>query len=390
MATQHPSLPDDIAINILLILPIKSLVRFKCVSKSWRSLITDPLFVQQHLKRDDDPCNTALCRFGVVGSSRPSAIKGLINLHSVNNDASNRPVVRADSKSSSNNFKILGSCNGLVLVYACYYGRLLLWNPSTRQYNKLATMPSRYTGRALWGLGYDSSRDDYIVVHVELYARRPGLPTINFQVFKQSTNTLEYSWLGFNYVFSSQTATLVNGTPHWIVRRYRSELMAVICFDVKEDTFKEVPLPPVGDYAKIGLGLLGGCLCIAHDLGMRGFEVLAMKKYGSRESWTRLFVIPSSFVQVKPLAFVENDQVLMEVDGKKLVLYNPNRKRAKTIVMYNNSEEFQAATFIESLVSPNRDNGSKPQDRKARDVNLLFRGDGAQICGLPLRHALYV
>ncbi|KAK3016185.1 hypothetical protein RJ639_007025 [Escallonia herrerae] len=135
MATQHPNLPDDIAVNVLLILPVKSLLRFKCVSKSWRSLITDPLFVKQHLKRAYDPCNTALCRFGVVGSSCPSAIKGLINLHSINDDASDRPVVRADSKS-----------------------------------------------RALWGLGYDSCRDDYLVVHAELYARRPGLPTINFQI----------------------------------------------------------------------------------------------------------------------------------------------------------------------------------------------------------------
>ncbi|KAK2980455.1 hypothetical protein RJ640_028863 [Escallonia rubra] len=378
MATQHRSLPDDIAVNVLLILPVKSLLRFKCVSKSWRSLITDPLFVKQHLKRDDGPCNTALCRFGVAGSSCPSAIKGLINRHSVNNDASGRPVERADYKRSNNSFEILGSCNGLVLVYACYYGRLLLWNPSTRQYNKLAMMPVCFASRVLWGLGYDSSRDDYIVVHAEFFPRLPGspdLPSINFEVFKRSTNTLEYSWLSIDYFFSSQTATLVNGTPHWLVRRYKSKLKAVICFDVKEDTFKEVPLPVLGDETSIGLGLLGGCLCIAHDLGMRGFEVLAMKKYGSRESWTCLFVIPSSFAQVKPLAFVESDQVLMEVDGKKLVLYNPNKKRAKTIVMYNNSEEFQAATFIESLVSPNRDNGSMPQDRKASDVNFLFRAD---------------
>ncbi|KAK3016187.1 hypothetical protein RJ639_007027 [Escallonia herrerae] len=213
MARQHPSLPDDIAVDVLLSLPVKSLLRFKCVCKPWRSLITDPSFVKRHLKRANDPCNTSLCRFGVVGSICPLAGEGFVYLYSMNYDASDRAVVRADYK-IRNNFEILGSCNGLVLVFACYYGRLLLWNPSTRQYKKLAMKPSSYTGSVLWGLGYDSARDDYVVVHANIYASPPDSPVINFEVFRPSTDSREYSCLGFHYRFSSQTATLVNGTPH--------------------------------------------------------------------------------------------------------------------------------------------------------------------------------
>ena len=40
---------SDILILILLRLPVKSLLRFKCVSKFWYSLITSDRFVKMHL-----------------------------------------------------------------------------------------------------------------------------------------------------------------------------------------------------------------------------------------------------------------------------------------------------------------------------------------------------
>ncbi|EEF35969.1 hypothetical protein RCOM_1028290 [Ricinus communis] len=42
--------PEDIAIDILLRLPVKPLLRFKCVSKTWYSLISDPCFIKSHLQ----------------------------------------------------------------------------------------------------------------------------------------------------------------------------------------------------------------------------------------------------------------------------------------------------------------------------------------------------
>ncbi|TYH67958.1 hypothetical protein ES332_D06G225800v1 [Gossypium tomentosum] len=41
--------PDDIEIDILSRLSVKSLLRFKCVKKSWRYFIEDPVFIAMHL-----------------------------------------------------------------------------------------------------------------------------------------------------------------------------------------------------------------------------------------------------------------------------------------------------------------------------------------------------
>ncbi|KAI3423474.1 F-box domain-containing protein [Psidium guajava] len=41
--------PDDLLIEILKRLPVKSLCRFRCVSTLWRSVISDPQFIDAHL-----------------------------------------------------------------------------------------------------------------------------------------------------------------------------------------------------------------------------------------------------------------------------------------------------------------------------------------------------
>ncbi|XP_040258016.1 F-box/kelch-repeat protein At2g43270-like [Aegilops tauschii subsp. strangulata] len=44
-----PELPDELVSEIMTRLPVKSLIRFKCV-KAWRTTISDPSFVRSHLK----------------------------------------------------------------------------------------------------------------------------------------------------------------------------------------------------------------------------------------------------------------------------------------------------------------------------------------------------
>jgi hypothetical protein len=39
---------DDVVYNILTRLPVKSLMQFRCVSKSWNSIITSPIFITTH------------------------------------------------------------------------------------------------------------------------------------------------------------------------------------------------------------------------------------------------------------------------------------------------------------------------------------------------------
>ncbi|XP_039157315.1 putative F-box protein At3g16210 [Eucalyptus grandis] len=51
----YPKLPHDAVVQILKRLPVRSLLRFRCVCRSWRSTIDGPSFVdlyQKHVARD--------------------------------------------------------------------------------------------------------------------------------------------------------------------------------------------------------------------------------------------------------------------------------------------------------------------------------------------------
>ncbi|KAF5177608.1 hypothetical protein FRX31_032809 [Thalictrum thalictroides] len=47
-------LPYEIMFDILLRLPVKSLGRFRCVSKSWQTLVANPYFANMHLNRSKE------------------------------------------------------------------------------------------------------------------------------------------------------------------------------------------------------------------------------------------------------------------------------------------------------------------------------------------------
>ncbi|KAG1355431.1 F-box protein [Cocos nucifera] len=51
MKRKRAYIPDEIIFDILLRLPVKSIIRFKSVCKSWSSLTSDPSFLQAHARR---------------------------------------------------------------------------------------------------------------------------------------------------------------------------------------------------------------------------------------------------------------------------------------------------------------------------------------------------
>ncbi|XP_058756989.1 F-box/kelch-repeat protein At3g23880-like [Vicia villosa] len=53
-------LPEELVAEVLSILPVKSLLQLRCVSKSWKSLISNPIFVKQHLNRSTRNANLTL------------------------------------------------------------------------------------------------------------------------------------------------------------------------------------------------------------------------------------------------------------------------------------------------------------------------------------------
>ncbi|KAL7081030.1 hypothetical protein ACP275_14G014300 [Erythranthe tilingii] len=169
-------IPEEIIEGILQKLPVKSLLRFKCVSKAWISLISSKAFIEEQLKQSiaKDECNKLLFTFEDVtlnllrvGSSS-LCDEPIITPNVINYEDYNIPDEGVC-------FKIVGSCNGLILVNM--RNLLIYWNPSTRKVIKEFKPPSLDDGTKTklsdleYGFGYDESNDEYKVVCITLTRR---------------------------------------------------------------------------------------------------------------------------------------------------------------------------------------------------------------------------
>lgn len=54
MVTSYQNLLEDVIIEVLSRLPVKCLLRFRCVCKHWCAIFKNPSFISKHIKNTDD------------------------------------------------------------------------------------------------------------------------------------------------------------------------------------------------------------------------------------------------------------------------------------------------------------------------------------------------
>ncbi|KAJ1395061.1 F-box-like domain superfamily [Sesbania bispinosa] len=181
MTTTPPLLPilcEDLMIEILSWLPVKSLVRFRCVSKFFKFLISNPNFVKLHLQRSPKNAN-------ILVKMRDSVRRHFLLFRSVSSLIDCPSSIDFQDLSldwgfnlKQHKYDLVGSCNGLVcLVTKSHYSPTLLneeyhvrlWNPATKLRSQkspsLLVDPQVHPCDIVFGFGYDSSSDMYKVVY---------------------------------------------------------------------------------------------------------------------------------------------------------------------------------------------------------------------------------
>ncbi|OIS98469.1 f-boxkelch-repeat protein [Nicotiana attenuata] len=154
-------IPIELIIEILSRLPVKSLLRFKCVSKSWLFLISSPEFAYTHLGIAAN--SKEYTQHSVILKSYPPDFKlkncSLSSL--LYGSVTEAFDLSYPMKKPCGYVRIVGCVNGLVcLVIEQKY--FLLWNPSIRKFKKLPDPRGGYY--IMYGFGYDELHDDYKVV----------------------------------------------------------------------------------------------------------------------------------------------------------------------------------------------------------------------------------
>ncbi|KAL6194342.1 hypothetical protein ACLB2K_035426 [Fragaria x ananassa] len=151
---------EDVIVEILARLPVKTLMRFRCVCTTWRSLIGYTHFVKKHMKYDAERgVNDADMR--LLFSMKPPSTMGLVDLKDAELDSK---TFRDDGRVPVRELEFpvcldfvsdivnVGSCNGIICVH--FDKDYVLWNPCTGEHNVLPKPSGLSCYPKYYGFGY--------------------------------------------------------------------------------------------------------------------------------------------------------------------------------------------------------------------------------------------
>ncbi|GAU43016.1 hypothetical protein TSUD_28350 [Trifolium subterraneum] len=299
-----PTLPEELIANILVRLPVRSLLQFKSVSKSWKTLISDPHFANTHLRFDTTITNQQLIFYSSKTEEEPYNILtyDLKPLFEENPSTCVKPV--SFTSLNTNKYCLLDSCNGLLCLLDKSQRCLRLFNPSINFKSKRSPQVNPlHWCISYCGFGYDQIDDKYKFLAVLKNLDNFSETLTKIYTFgEDSCKTIQ----NFPYNYAVQfLGEFVSGTLNWLVRSNQS--LTILSFDLNKETYREVLLPQ-------------------NDVGEDGVV----------ESWTKLMIIPHEKFRsnslpayhpwiVEPLFISENGVVLLrDIPASKFALYNLN------------------------------------------------------------------
>ncbi|KAL2533184.1 F-box protein CPR30 [Abeliophyllum distichum] len=241
------NIQEDLVMEVLSRLRVKSLLRFRSVSKSWKTLIDSPRFIKMHME---------LSMKMKMAQSSVEVIQrcNLNKFYLLHLDLSGDPHLIRDPEELPHPFgrrynldtsvaykiSLVGSCNGLLCFVDCA-DRIVLWNLATRKYFELQYSGIKFPKISIrehfvnYGFGYDSATDDYKVIRL-ITAFDNSLSEcslVELYSLKSNSWTRFGDSMGLDY--GVDYGILVGGSLHWI--RYQRDLeQTIVAFDLKNST----------------------------------------------------------------------------------------------------------------------------------------------------------
>ncbi|XP_045815477.1 F-box/kelch-repeat protein At3g06240-like [Trifolium pratense] len=370
------NIPSHITVQILLQLPIESLLICKCVCKMWKTLISEPHFAKLHFERRPSlmirtkdhrvsrtlyllECQPEKFEIGTDNHVKLQPFKlPLRDANSKFGEKQNKIKNKSKcpyiaSKPDLDKFGIVNSCNGLLCLCDPSNGNpLVICNPVTGEFIRLpeaTTTPTLNTTRVtreqrLTALGFLPKINEYKVIKMLV---RYGKRVNDHESVILEINTLGTpSWR--NVEADSQVSipllkypTCVNGALHWIGFEggFAGRPRSILCFCLESERFQSFPSPPqvFGNHnntthgnSKITMGELKGFLYICDSTFFTDVTMWVMNDYGNGESWTKLYNIDplvSSFGSPDPSPYLSHYGLCFPIkhfeEGAAVLLYHP-------------------------------------------------------------------
>nr|XP_025884408.1 F-box/kelch-repeat protein At3g06240-like [Solanum lycopersicum] len=341
-----------------------NLLQFKCVSKSWLSLISYEEFINLHLSLAISDLNTnhfrilTMSPFKSLDYESPSSLEDHVDDDSAIVDLLYPSMDHQELE--SNNVEIIGSCNGLICLLLYNTNKISLWNPSTRVSRDLPSLTCNFHDDCpiFNGFGYDWINNTYKVVR----GTSNGIVDV-FSTSGERWRRINQGFKDTSIIFDDQEqGVFFNGTLHWLgyyndINEIKKE-KTIVTFDLGQEIFGVMKQPMLEHDENVNfhnVGVLKGCLSLINKGNGLYCEIWVMKEYGVISSWMKLLVLDTNDFEhigyVDPICFTKNGELIVDNEGYQLVRYNIEKKTCQTLKNHND-DWFQQIVYVQSLVSP--------------------------------------
>ncbi|KAF8725941.1 hypothetical protein HU200_020515 [Digitaria exilis] len=367
------NLPPEIIDKILLLLPARSVFRFRAVCRSWAARLSSPSFTNAYAAATDAR-RTHNKLVVLAPSSGPSTVVYSCS----SNEAAVEPLLTLDHIRTD--FLSLSSrpSRGLLLLSDTRaVGRYWVCNPSTGECRALPPPPERSrVSLSSAGLAFDDLTMECKVVHLFFFV---GRTEVNVRCEVLTLGAHAWRWrpaacTGLNQCSRDIVEALLveeavakappvfaDGCLHWLMRyprrgrRVDGVLLrqgqdAILRFSAADESFGLVSAPesvPFEDYIRleehlpmvpVHLAELKGLLCMVHDLRHRGSQLDVWARSVQGE-WSLGYRIPVSpllsslrepqFITV--LGSTSNERLLLATSEHKVYSYATDTRRVETV-----------------------------------------------------------
>ncbi|KAF5176480.1 F-box and associated interaction domains-containing protein [Thalictrum thalictroides] len=342
-------IPHEINQDILSRLPVKTISRFKCVSKLWCSLPSDTEFVEMHLKRSLNASNV------IILSHKAEEDHSLLSFYSLDKaEDDNKTKLMFTIPLFLDVYAMEPSCNGLVCFSALLRQEIYVCNPSIRKFillPKLSFSDTRaYSPCKVVGFGFDDFSGKYKV-----------MCAFHSQYFDWSLcfiftlGSTDGKWRQLDDIplrIQSMQSAYLNGVVHWILEGSLNPLTpdGILTFNFQNEEYGLLPLPNCqlwnsytnfwGLHSFVHLKVIGGYMRLVttldgSDAGYWTLGFWTLRDY-KNHVWTYdfrfSFDIISEYLRFSPPIPVDilNGMVLLSAGGK-LYVHNVRRETTSEI-----------------------------------------------------------